>query len=153
MSILGAHHVSFSVTDIEKTVHFYRDVLGLSLRSRSQNEYEGLGTALFGTKWGLNHPHADLQIAVMELGGSRIEFIQYKDPASQPYHMNPSIAGSAHLAIRVDDIVAERKRLEGLGVEFHAPINIFRETGQPEWKWCYFRDPDGICLELVESEG
>ena len=72
MSILGAHHVSFSVTDIEKTVHFYRDVLGLSLRSRSQNEYEGLGTALFGTKWGLNHPHADLQIAVMELGGSRI---------------------------------------------------------------------------------
>jgi catechol 2,3-dioxygenase-like lactoylglutathione lyase family enzyme len=45
MSVLGAHHVSFSVADIEKTVHFYRDVLGLTLRSRSENEYDGLGTA------------------------------------------------------------------------------------------------------------
>jgi len=118
MSILGAHHVSFSVTDIEKTVHFYRDVLGLSLRSRSQNEYEGLGTALFGTKWASTTRTRICRSQSWNLAGSRIEFIQYKDPASQPYHMNPSIAGSAHLAIRVDDIVAERKRLEGLGVEF-----------------------------------
>jgi glyoxylase I family protein len=62
------------------------------------------------------------------------------------------VAGSSHLAIRVKEIEAERKRLESLGVEFHAPINVFEETGKPAWKWCYFRDPDGICLELVESD-
>lgn len=153
MSIIGTHHVSFSVTNLEETVRFYQDVVGLTLRSRSRNEYDGLGTSLFGTKWGVVHSHADLQIAVMELGDSRIEFIQYNDPAAEPYHMNPSVAGSAHLAFRVKDIEAERERLERHGVEFHAPINVFKETGKPDWKWCYFRDPDGICLELVESEG
>jgi catechol 2,3-dioxygenase-like lactoylglutathione lyase family enzyme len=152
MSIVGTHHVSFSVTDLEKTVDFYQNVLGLTLRSRSHNEYDGLGTSLFGTKWGLSQSHAALQIAVMELGATRVEFIQYDDPAARPYHMNPSIAGSSHLAIRVKGIEAERERLEGLGVEFHAPINVFEESGKPAWKWCYFRDPDGICLELVESD-
>jgi glyoxylase I family protein len=151
VSIEGTHHVSFSVTDIEKTVEFYQNVLGLSLISRSRNRYDGLGTALFGSKWGLDQTYADLHIAVMELGGVRVEFIEYVDPKAHAYHMNPSIAGSAHLAIRVKNIEAERERLEGLGVEFHAPINVFNETGRPPWKWCYFRDPNGICLELVEQ--
>jgi glyoxylase I family protein len=153
MAITGTHHVSFSVTDIERTVDFYQNVLGFELRSRTHNKYDQLGTALFGTKWGLNQPQADLQIAVMNLGGVRIEFIEYVDPKAAPYHKNPSIAGSAHIAIHVDDIEADRARLEGAGVEFHSPINTFNETGKPPWRWCYFRDPDGICLELVEAEG
>lgn len=151
MAITGTHHVSFSVTDLEKSVDFYQNVLGLELRAKTRNNHEGLGTGLFGTKWGLNQSHADLQIAVMELGGVQVEFIEYRDPKAQPYHMNPSIAGSAHLAIRVKDIEGERSRLENKGVEFHSPINVFHQAGKPDWKWCYFRDPDGICLELVEE--
>ena len=80
-----------------------------------------------------------------------VEFIEYKDPRAQPYHQNPSIAGSAHLAFKVDNIEETRKRLEAAGVEFHYPIQSFMEEGTIEWKWCYFRDPDGIILELVEQ--
>ncbi len=32
---------------------------------------------------------------------------------------------------------------------FFAPINTYMEEGKGEMKWCYFRDPDGIVLELV----
>ena len=32
-----------------------------------------------------------------------------------------------------------------------AQIQSFMEQGKIEWKWCYFRDPDGIVLELVEQ--
>ena len=149
--ITGVHHFSFSVTDIEKTVKFYTELLGIKLQSRTKNKYDELGTALFGKKWGVTQGHADLEIAVLRIGGTKVEFIEYKDPKAKPFHKNPSIAGSAHLALKVDNIETERKRLEDAGVEFHSPINIFRETGKPEWKWCYFRDPDGICLELVEQ--
>ena len=151
MGINGVHHFSFSVTDLDRTIEFYKEVLGVAVRSRGQNRYETLGTALFGTKWGVNQPQADLEIAFLELGGNRIEFIEYKDPKTRPYHKNPSIAGSAHLALRVDDIEGMRKKIEAAGVEFHSPINTYMEEGKGEMKWCYFRDPDGIVLELVEQ--
>ena len=151
MGINGVHHFSFSVTDLDRTIEFYKEVLGVAVRSRGHNRYETLGTALFGTKWGVNQPQADLEIAFLELGGNRIEFIEYKDPKTRPYHKNPSIAGSAHLALRVDDIEGMRKKIEAAGVEFHSPINTYMEEGKGEMKWCYFRDPDGIVLELVEQ--
>jgi len=99
----------------------------------------------------LNQKHADLELAVIDIGGTRVEFIEYKDPEAKPYHQNPSIAGSAHLAFKVDNIEETRKKLEAAGVEFHYPIQSFMEQGKIEWKWCYFRDPDGIILELVEQ--
>jgi glyoxylase I family protein len=150
--ITGVHHLSFSVTNLEGTVEFYTKILGVKLQSRGPNRYDTLGTALFGTKWGINQRHADIELAVMNVGDTRVEFIQYKDPKAQPYHKNPSIAGSAHLAFKVDNIEEMRKKLEEAGVEFHSPINSFMEGGKVEWKWCYFRDPDGIVLELVEEK-
>jgi catechol 2,3-dioxygenase-like lactoylglutathione lyase family enzyme len=152
MAITGFHHVCFTVTDLENTISFWRDVLGLTLRSRTSNSHPGLGTALMGRKWGVDHPEASIDLAVMELNGQKVEFIQYLDPKTEPFHKNPSIAGNAHLAFRVTDIEGLKETLESKGVEFHSDVNIFRETGKPEWKWCYFRDPDGIVVELVEAE-
>lgn len=149
--IRGVHHFSFSVTDMDRTIEFYTKVLGVKLQSRGSNKYDTLGAALFGTKWGINQRHADLELAVMNIGGTRVEFIQYKDPQARPYHKNPSIAGSAHLAFKVEDIEETRRKLEEGGVEFHSPINTYMESGNIEWKWCYFRDPDGIVLELVQQ--
>jgi len=149
--ITGVHHFSFSVTNIGRTIEFYTKLLGLKLQSRGHNKYDTLGTALFGTKWGINQQQADLELVVMNIGGTRVEFIEYKDPKAQPYHKNPSVAGSAHLAFRVDNIEETRRKLEEAGVEFHSPISTYMESGTIEWKWCYFRDPDGIVLELVQQ--
>ncbi len=113
--ITAVHHFSFSVTNIERTIEFYTKVLGVKLQSRGKNRYDTLGTALFGTKWGINQPHAELEIAVMNIGGTRVEFIEYKDPKAGPYHRNPSLAGSAHLAFKVDHIEEMKKKLEAAG--------------------------------------
>ena len=145
------HHFAFSVADLERTIKFYTEVLGFEVQSRSRDASQTLGAALFGDKWGFSQPRADLDVVLLKVGDETIEFIEYIDPQAQPYHQNPSIAGSAHLAFDVDDIEAERARLEAAGVEFHSPTEIFQEPGKPDWKWCYFRDPDGICVELVEQ--
>jgi catechol 2,3-dioxygenase-like lactoylglutathione lyase family enzyme len=94
---------------------------------------------------------AEILIADMAAGESRVEFIQYLEPRSAPYPGNPSVAGSAHLALLTDDIENERARLEQAGVRFHTPIRAVEDSGKTPWRWCYFRDPDGICVELVQG--
>ena len=173
MAIAGIHHMSFTVADLERTVAFYRDVVGMRLVERKHRQAADLGTALFGEpEGGLAGaaPHlagaardsgvagdlcvqsAEILIANMELGGVRMEFIQYVDPAGRPYPGDPSVAGSAHIAILTQDIESEFRRLQAAGVRFHTPVRTVRDPGRPVWRWCYFRDPDGICVELVESQ-
>lgn len=150
--LVNIHHFCFTVMDLKRTVEFYTNVVGLELRSMTHYEYEGYGQSLFGTDW-REHLDGDavLDIAVLELNGVRIEFNQYLNPLSAPYHCDPSRAGSAHLGIKVQDIDKVRRRLEDYGVEFHSPMAIFNESQHRPWRWCHFRDPDGIIIELVEE--
>jgi len=55
------------------------------------------------------------------------------------------------MALKVRNIDKVRERLESAGVEFHSSTTTFPETGDLPWLWCYFRDPDGIVVELVEE--
>lgn len=146
--------MSFTVTDLERTVTFYRDVIGMRVVTRKHRRGHDLGTALFGEEAAgrrATSPAAEILIADMELGDVRVEFIQYLDPPARPYPGDPSVAGSAHIAILTEDIEGEYRRLSTAGVRFHTPVRTVHDPGRPVWKWCYFRDPDGICVELVES--
>jgi catechol 2,3-dioxygenase-like lactoylglutathione lyase family enzyme len=149
--ITGVHHFSLSVMNMDRTIDFYSTVLGFKLQSRGWNSGDNLGEALFGTKWGVDQREADLELAVMTIGTASVEFIEYKNPEARPYHRNPSMAGSAHIALKVENMEETRRAIEKASVEFHSPIQTFIEEGKIEWKWCYFRDPDGICVELVQQ--
>ena len=151
MAAVGIHHTSFTVTDIERTVAFYEGVVGMRLLGRKHRRGSDLGTALMGHAPDSELAAAEILIADMALGEARVEFIQYVAPPGRPYHTDPSVAGSAHIALLSDDIEAEYRRLEQAGVRFHTPVCTVNDPGKPSWKWCYFRDPDGICVELVET--
>jgi catechol 2,3-dioxygenase-like lactoylglutathione lyase family enzyme len=145
MPMIGVHHFSISVTDLDQTLEFYTRHLGAEVENVVQNKHATLGRSLFGTKWGIDQQLADITIALVRIGEVGVEFIQYHDPPAPAYHMNPAAAGSAHIAVQVEEIEAVRAQLEGEGVEFHSPINYFHGE-----KWCYFRDPDGIVVELIQ---
>ena len=164
--MVGIHHTGFTVTDLERTVAFYENVVGMRLVGRKHRRAPDLGTALMGPGE-IPAPRAgervgarpltaepmpaEILIADMALGAARVEFIQYMEPPVTPYAGDPSVAGSAHIAILTDDIEAERLRLERAGVVFHTEVRTVHDPGKAPWKWCYFRDPDGICVELVQS--
>ncbi len=165
MTVAGIHHVSFTVADLERTVAFYQEIVGMRLVGRKHRSANDLGTALFGRPAGpeagppthldagaRTAPYpAEILIADMELGGLRVEFIQYVRPATAAYPGDPSVAGSAHLAILTLDIESEYRRMQAAGVHFHTPVRTVSDPDRPLWRWCYFRDPDGIVVELVES--
>lgn len=159
MAVVGIHHTSFTVTDLERTIAFYEDLVGMRLLGRKHRRGADLGTALLGRgspefgslEPGSDSASAEILIADMALGNARVEFIQYVTPPGGPYQGDPSVAGSAHIALLTDDIEGEYRRLEKAGVKFHTPVRTVHDPGKPWWKWCYFRDPDGLCVELVQN--
>ena len=146
--VIDIGHVGFTVTDIDKTLHFYCDLLGGRLLTETIDEGPELGTQVMGLI--APHPQARLRVAMVELGGTEIEFIQYLDPETTPYPRDPSVAGSAHVAVNVDDIDAMYEKLSSEGVVFHTKINLCVRDGELVWRWVYARDPDGICCEIVQ---
>lgn len=147
-TITGLGHASFTVMDLDRTIDFYVNKLGGKLLKKTKDEGPNLGTCVFGPG---RQAQASLGIAMIELGGIEIEFIQYLDPPTTvEYHGDPSRAGSGHLAWEVDDIEAMYKDLKDKGVKFHTGINDCVREGVLVWKWVYFRDPDNICVELTQ---
>ncbi len=50
----------------------------------------------------------------------------------------------------MDDVFAAKVELESKGVEFYSDVNVVDEGTLAEWRWCYFSDPDGLAMELIE---
>ena len=75
--IVSLGHASFTVLDLDRTIDFYVNTLGGKLLDRGKDEGEEQGTAVFGPG---KQSYASLGIAMIELGGIEIEFIQYLDP-------------------------------------------------------------------------
>lgn len=142
--IIGIHHSSVSVSDLDRSLAFYRDSLGLKLLYTSEGggEETSRGVGLKGAK---------MRLAVLEAGDDTIELIQYVTPEGKPYKLQPCDIGSMHIAFRVSDVHKMCEELKRKGVKFNAqPIEI-KDGSMKGWLWTYFKDPDGAQLELVEQ--
>jgi catechol 2,3-dioxygenase-like lactoylglutathione lyase family enzyme len=142
----GIHHSGIIVSDLERSVAWYREVLGLELLTEPSPIADDpeLGT-------GLGVPGAALRFATFAVGDDVVELLEYSAPPSPIDAPMPQNAlGSHHVALRVDDIQATYDDLTAKGVRFFSPPNAIDEGVLAGWRWAYFTDPDGITLELVE---
>ncbi len=142
----GIFHTGVTVSNLDKSVKFYRDVMGLELITGPTEVSSGEQVSK-----GVGVPNASLRLAIFKVGEGRLELLEYlipKSPVSKP--MPPNTLGAMHVAFRVKNIREEMKRLEAKGIKFFSPANIEDEGPLEGWRWVYFLDPDGISLELVE---
>jgi catechol 2,3-dioxygenase-like lactoylglutathione lyase family enzyme len=149
MSMRALHHVGLGVRDLDRSVAFYHDVLGLSFELAPTEWFEGphLQRAL-----GVDGP-ASLRIAIFRVGDGQtwLELLEYRQPPSPTERALPQNAvGAAHVALFVDDIRATVAELHARGVTFNSDVNVIDDGPLAGWRWVYFRDPDGHTLELVE---
>ena len=147
--ILRHLHAGITVSDLDRSIAFYRDVVGLTLSRREPPR------ATREKKLGV--PGAEVEIAVMIYGehNDSVELIKYHKPAPPNSYGAPVNAiGQIHLTFKVDDIAAEIKRMKALGVEFIGGDDYGETLEGPlkGWKWIYFKDPDGTNLELIEGD-
>ena len=142
----GLHHVGITVKDLDASIRFYHDVLGLEFSNEPSPWFEGpdLGPAV-------GVPGAALRQVSLILGTSTLELLEYKSPPSETDRPLPSNSvGASHVAFVVDDIHAKKAELEAKGIEFYSEVNVVDEGVLAGWRWVYFADPDGYPLELVE---
>ena len=148
--MFGVWHFSFTVSDIDASVGFYRDLLGLELihQQDQSNEY---------TRQLVGYPDAELRIAQLVVPGQPravsshdLELVEYLVPRGPGYGLGRHRPGASHLAFCVPDAWADHARLSAAGVRFVSePQAITAGINQGGWT-CYFLDPDDITLELVQ---
>jgi catechol 2,3-dioxygenase-like lactoylglutathione lyase family enzyme len=142
----GLHHVGITVRDLDASIRFYHDVLGLEFSNEPSPWFDApeLGPAV-------GVPGAALRQVSLTLGDTTLELLEYKNPPSET--QKPLLSnniGASHVAFLVDDIEAKKNELEGKGIGFYSDVNVVDEGVLAGWRWVYFEDPDGYPLELVE---
>jgi len=140
------HHVGITVKDLDASIRFYHDVLGLPFSNEPSPWFDApeLGPAV-------GVPGAGLRQVSLLLGDTMLELLEYKSPPSdttQPLQSNN--IGASHVAFLVDDIHETVVDLSSKGISFFSDVNVVDEGVLAGWRWVYFADPDGYPLELVE---
>lgn len=143
-------HTGITVNDLDVSVSFYRDVLGLKVQVAPTDWFEGEELSD-----GLGVENAILRLCILEIGdsGDMLEMLEYKNPASainKP--MPPNTIGTMHVSFRVCDINNKIEELEAKGIKFFTKPNMIDEGPLAGWQWVYFTDPDGIIIELVQYD-
>lgn len=142
----GVHHLGVTVKDLDASIRFYHDVLGLEFSSEPSPWFDGeeLGEAV-------GVPGAALRQVCLLLGDTIVELLEYSSPPSETTKpLMPSSLGASHIGFFVEDIHAKKAELEAKGVVFRSGVNFHDDGVLAGWRWVYFSDPDGYPLELVE---
>jgi lactoylglutathione lyase len=140
------HHIGITVSDIERSVRFYRDVLGLLLVRRRSADADYLGAQT-------GYPGVRLEVASFKVSPDSpqsLEIAQYATHAGGSSDASTNLAGNAHLCFRVDDIQTVYDSFLAQGVRFRSsPVPITSGPNQGGLV-VYFYDPDGFTLEMFQ---
>jgi glyoxylase I family protein len=125
----GVHHAAFVCRDVEETIRFYQDFLGFPLVELVENrDYQGSSHFFF------------------DIGnGNLLGFFDFPGHDHEPY--KETIGALQHLAISVDseNFEAAKAKLDAAGVEYLGPDRGALDS-------VYFRDPNGMGIELYREE-
>ena len=142
----GLHHVGVTVRDLEASIRFYHDVLGLQFVNEPTPWFEGEELSR-----GVGVPGAALRQVSLRAGDTTVELLEYRSPPSETSApLKSNNRGASHVAFLVEDIESKKAELEAKGIEFYGPVNVVDDGVLAGWRWVYFDDPDGYPLELVE---
>ena len=123
-------HTMVRVTDIEASLRFYRDALGLELLSRRDNE-QGRFTLVF--------------LCAPGDAAAQVELTYNWPAADGSTEAYPGGRNFGHLAYAVDDIYAACQRLADHGVTVLRPPR--------DGRMAFVRSPDGSSIELLQAGG
>lgn len=142
MTVRAFRHVGITVSDLERSVAFYRDYLGLNVDA----EFRGQASDYIRTLVG--EPGAEIDVIVMAgPDGARIELLCYlSHPAVSGKPARAIQTGRPHLAFTVADIRDLYERRNEWDCVFKSP-----PLKSPDGVLvAYAHDPDGTILELVQ---
>lgn len=127
MAITGVRfgHVAFKVSDVERSIRWYRDAFGA--RKVYHAKQEG------------NRPE------LMFLEFAKGQFVEFFTNGKNRVEQPPDPIGYLHFCLLVDDLEAALKHLAAMNV--HPDRRFIGRAGQ---RIAFISDPDGNSIELME---
>ena len=144
--LTGLNHAGITVSDLDRSLVFYRDVLGLEVFVVAERTDATIGQIV-------GYPGARIKLAFCGIPGdsARVELLQYLEPTGAANDGETFRPASGHVCFWVDDIEALHQRLVTAGYvpRSAAPVTILQgpNTGT---RALYVRDPDGNTVELSQ---
>ncbi|MFG1624177.1 VOC family protein [Kribbella sp. NPDC049227] len=147
MSSFGdMHHVGITVRDLEASLAWYERMFGL----KPEFIAHGTGPELSAA---VGVPDTKLRFAFLRFGSCVVELLHYDNDREDTFDRSNADVGSAHVCIDVPDLQAAYDDLRGKGVEFLAPPLHIDDGPLEGCAFVYFKDPNGVTLELFQSNG
>jgi catechol 2,3-dioxygenase-like lactoylglutathione lyase family enzyme len=141
MALLGIAHASVVVSEMERSLRFYRDLLGLEVTEdeRVKGRFVSAVTGVAG---------ADVRVVLLSAGDAiaRVELVEFLVPRRGGFAPDMPTLGASHVALLTDDIhTAHRDLLAGGARLVCAPV-----SDGVRWAMHVY-DPDGIRVELMQA--
>jgi len=143
--ILSADHTGITVSNLERSLAFWRDVLGFELSHTAYQTGE-LAQEITGVEG------AEIKLAVLKTpGGHKIELLEYVAPADRKRaNLRPCDVGSVHVALLVHDLDAVLERIAESDWKAAGKPQRLQSGPNAGKRVVYVRDPDGTTIEFME---
>jgi len=134
-----AHHYGLTVTDLDRAVEFYRDVLGLDVLAEFS-----VGGDAFATGVGVEGASADF--AHLDADGLRLELVSYEPDGDERPDPELNQSGATHLGLSVDDVDAVYEELPDDVETLSEP-----QTTESGTRILFVVDPEGNLIEILDA--
>ncbi|GAF43686.1 VOC family protein [Rhodococcus wratislaviensis] len=144
--IVDFHHTVLLVSDFDRSLSFYCDTLGFELISRDEDRRGPFLDQMFAINGVV------IKLALVRAGGEIIEIIEPVAPGALRGITDASNAnfGIARIGFEVNEIEKMVEDLTAKGVTFISDIVDMTVGHYAGGKVIFFKDPDGILLELQQ---
>src|SRR5262245_177182 len=135
------NHVGISVSDIDRSIAFYRDLLGMEqlcdVFPFGGEQFEAI----------MDIPGVTGRMCMIGKGTLHLELFEFTNSKPKDPEHPVSDRCYSHFGVEVDDIAATYEKLRAADVRIHSPVITFMGGSM---KAAYCRDPDGNVFEIME---
>ena len=143
--IVSADHTGITVSNLERSLAFWRDVLGFEFSHTAHQKGE-LAQEITGVEG------AEIKLAVLRApGGHKVELLEYLAPVDRKRaDIRPCDVGSVHVALLVRDLDAVLERIAASDWKAAGKPQMLQSGPNAGKRVVYVRDPDGTTIELMQ---
>jgi methylmalonyl-CoA/ethylmalonyl-CoA epimerase len=126
------NHIALAVTDLDNSLHFWRDALGLEIKKIEKVDAE------------------NAVVSFLNIGNSQIELVQSTDPNSGlGKYLEKRGPGIHHICIEVENIELMIKQLLGKGISLINEVPREKENGR-KYVFIHPESTQGVLVELYQ---
>ena len=144
MAFTRVHHVKYSVGDLDRSLAFYRDLLGFEVTYVADRD----GLASYNTIMKMQDVRLRVGMIFHRATGFVVGLVQFQNPQSISRELRNNYVGASSLALQVEDAADEYERLTAAGVPAMSPPTEIVRDGSVAAVAFYILDPDGIPIEI-----